>query len=189
MDREGRETVPDRDRADEAADEVCIGRVAGVHGLKGELKVDLEVDPDAITRVTRVWLRWPERDDVTLTVLRMREVTANTRPGVPRVLLQSTELADRSAAERLPRDAEVWALAPEVPPREPGLHDTVGFSVVTVAGDAVGTVVGVEGVAQLRLVIERSAGDEVEIPAVEPILVELDFENQRIVVDPPEGLL
>lgn len=67
--------------------------------------------------------------------------------------------------------------------------DLVGCSVVTGDGGNVGTVSGViAGPSQDLLQIETASGERL-VPIVKEIVVEVDTDKKRIVLDPPEGLL
>lgn len=66
-------------------------------------------------------------------------------------------------------------------------HDLVGCALVTAAGDEVGEVSRVvPGAAQDLLVV---GAEEKLIPMVKDIVISVDIEGRRIVIDPPEGLL
>ncbi|HEX7880081.1 MAG TPA: ribosome maturation factor RimM, partial [Candidatus Eisenbacteria bacterium] len=67
--------------------------------------------------------------------------------------------------------------------------DLIGLAVVTAGGEPVGTLTAVyPGAGHDVYGVERE-GREVLIPAVEPIVVELDMDARRLVIDPPDGLL
>jgi 16S rRNA processing protein RimM len=70
------------------------------------------------------------------------------------------------------------------------VEDLVGCAVVSDTDGPVGRVTNVEtGSAQDRLVCETSDGRRGEIPLVAEIVLDVDLETRRIVVDLPAGLI
>jgi 16S rRNA processing protein RimM len=68
-------------------------------------------------------------------------------------------------------------------------HHLVGLDAVSVAGEALGTITGVDpGGAQSLLVVRRGRR-EFLVPYVPEIVREVDLESGRVVLDPPRGLL
>ena len=82
-----------------------------------------------------------------------------------------------SSEKRQLEEAEYWA------------DDLRGCHVVTAAGEPVGTAREVlPGTAHDLLVVDTPAGERL-VPMVKAIVVSVDLEARRIVLDPPEGLL
>ena len=98
-------------------------------------------------------------------------------------------VADRTAAEALV-GAEVLARPEDLGDPGEGRHwwaDLEGLPVVTVTGEAVGTVTGLYETGGVDvLVVEGERGEKL-VPLAP--YVEVDRDGRRIVVDPPEGLL
>lgn len=68
-------------------------------------------------------------------------------------------------------------------------HELEGCSVEDVSGAPVGTVSGVvPGTAQDLLAIAAPTGERL-VPIVKDIVVAVDIQARRVVIDPPEGLL
>jgi 16S rRNA processing protein RimM len=98
-------------------------------------------------------------------------------------------VADRTAAEALV-GAEVMAPREDLGDPGEGRHywaDLEGLPVVTVAGDAVGTVTGLYETGGVDVLVVTGDRGEKLVPLAP--YVEVDREGRRIVVDPPEGLL
>jgi 16S rRNA processing protein RimM len=98
-------------------------------------------------------------------------------------------VADRTAAEALV-GSEVLAPREDLGDPGEGRHfwaDLEGLPVVTVAGDAVGTVTGLYDTGGVDVLVVTGERGEKLIPLAP--YVEVDRERRRIVVDPPEGLL
>jgi 16S rRNA processing protein RimM len=119
-----------------------------------------------------------------------RLVVASSRSHGTRFLVRFEGVDGREAAEDL-RGA-LYIEAAEVRSLEPGEyweHDLVGADVMHLDGSAIGRVSTIEaGPGQDRLIVETPAGDQM-IPFVGEIVVEVDLQARRVVVDPPEGLL
>ena len=105
-----------------------------------------------------------------------------------RFLVKFSGSDSREGAERLRgpiyvRSEDVRELAAD----EYWPHDLVGCEVVTTSDREVGTVARVvPGAAQDLLVV---GADELLIPMARAIVVSVDTDARRIVIDPPEGLL
>jgi 16S rRNA processing protein RimM len=135
----------------------------------------------------------PHRFDPGATLLHedgRRLVVAASRSHRTRFLVRFEGLEGREAAESL-RGA-LYIDSDEARRLEPGEfweHELVGAEVLTRDGSLVGRVSAVEaGPGQDRLVVTTSIGERL-IPVVEEIVVEVDRDARRVVVDPPDGLL
>ena len=65
----------------------------------------------------------------------------------------------------------------------------IGSGVETVSGRSLGVVKGLIPAGSSDLLVVEGSGKEYLIPFVEDICVEIDPDNRRIRIDPPEGLL
>jgi 16S rRNA processing protein RimM len=98
-------------------------------------------------------------------------------------------VADRTAAEAWV-GAEVLAQREELGEAGEGRYfwaDLEGLPVVTVSGEAVGSVTGLYATGAADVLVVTGARGERLVPLAP--YVEVDLEARRIVVDPPEGLL
>lgn len=171
-----------------AAGGVALGLVVGAHGLRGEIRVRALADDDNLCRVPRVRLGHsegdPEADEYEV------ERVGSGRSGEVRMSLAG--VTSREAAETLrgrlvlARSADLEAL----PPGEYYGYELIGCRVEDQDGRAIGEVKGIWGTgAPDVLVIESEGGEEHLIPAAEALLLEVDVEGRRIVVDAIPGLL
>jgi len=113
-----------------------------------------------------------------------------------RLLVSFAEVDDRTGADGL---RGIWLTidAAEVPlPQDPDEfhdHQLTGLTVVTVAGEVVGTVTDVRHTGQDLLAVTPAPGTsrrtEVLVPFVAAIAVEVDVAGGKLVIDPPPGLL
>ena len=168
---------------------LVVGRILRPHGLRGELSVEVRTDdPEQRFAVGSV-LGTDPAEAGPLTV-------AASRWHSGRLLVSFAGVADRTDAESL-RGAWLTIAAADVPPPEnpDEFHDhqLTGLSVVTVSGELVGTVTDVLHHGQALRAVTPADGtsrrDEVLVPFVAAIAVEVDLAGGRHVIDPPPGLL
>jgi 16S rRNA processing protein RimM len=110
-----------------------------------------------------------------------------------RPLIFFAEVPDRNAAEEM-RGLLLWVDSATIPaPEDPDEfydHQLVGLSVVTVSGDAVGSLARIDhGPGSDMLVVRKTDGTTALVPFVRPIVPTVDIAGGRIVIDPPDGLL
>ena len=159
------------------ADHVEIGVVARAHGIRGELRVHLH-NPDSTAL---------ERAGEILIGGGRHEVQA-ARPVAGAYLVKLADVPDRTAAEGLRgQPVAVRREDLDLDEGEVLLADLVGCRVELPDGTPWGTIHHVEPGSQDRLVIHH--GDlERLLPVVDELIVEIDTDARRVVVDPPEGI-
>lgn len=166
---------------------IAVGAIRRAHGVRGEASVELLTDSAArFEELGRVFLVDPKRATV------LESAVTSVRPHGERALVRLEGIASPEEVSRF-RD---WTI--EIPQDEARaldqdeyfLHDLIGLEVVDREGNAIGRVVdALEGVAQLLLRVETSAGLRFEVPFVEALCPEVDLEQRRLTVDLPEGLI
>jgi 16S rRNA processing protein RimM len=158
-------------------DRVEIGVVARAHGVRGELRIALH-NP-ASTALDRA---------ETLFVGGRELAVESVRPVQGAALVLVAGVDDRDKADALRgQPVAVARDAIELDEEEFLLIDLVGCRVELRDGTGWGVVAAVETGPQDRLVIHD--GDiERQLPVVDELLVDIDLEARRLVVDPPEGL-
>ena len=168
--------------------QLVVGRVGRPHGLRGEVTVEVRTDDPAQRFMAGTSLDTVPPDRGPL-------IVADTRWHSGRLLVRFAGHEDRSAAEAL-RDTVLAIdsdrLAPLADPEEFYDHDLIGLTVVTVAGEHVGSVADVLHHGQDTLLIDGSGsrrGAEILIPFVAAIVPDVDVAAGRLVIDPPPGLL
>ena len=166
---------------------VTVGRIARAHGRRGEVIVDAQTDfVEARFGVgAEVHVLRPGGPS------RLRITSMRLQKGRPVVGLEGVESMDD--AEALAGD-ELRIPASARPPLPEGSYYTsalVGCEVRTGTGRTVGTVVDVQEAGGTSRLLVRSAGaeDEIDIPLVDPICVDVDTTARRVVIEPPDGLL
>ncbi|MEP6754233.1 MAG: ribosome maturation factor RimM [Chthonomonadales bacterium] len=158
----------------------AIGRIVGVFGIKGEMKVMPETNhPAQFESLKEVCLRRGSSAQ-TFKVRRVRFHKG--------MALMSVTGINRIEDVELWRGAFVQIKREEAAPLDEGSYfttDLVGLNVVTVDGREIGPVDKVLHYPAQDLL---KVGDAL-IPAVKPIVVEVDLVKKRILIDPPMGML
>jgi 16S rRNA processing protein RimM len=168
--------------------ELLVGIVTRVHGLRGELVVDVRTDSPAERFATGAQLRARRTGgpDGVLTV-------TVARPHSGKLLVRFAEAPDRDAAEALRGTQlliDVDALAPPADPDEFHVHQLQGLRAELADGTAVGTVRDVvHGPGGELLVLARPQLPDALVPFVAAIVPTVDVAAGRLVLTPPEGLL
>lgn len=169
---------------------VQVGFVFRAHGMEGELKVNPEHtdDPARFEELDTVYLGRTPRAVTRHEIASVRY--QETKRGTT-VILGLADVASRSDAEAVIKQKVFADEADlELADDEIFIHDLVGLSVVTEAGETLGTVANyMEMPAQDVFVVRRPEAGEAMIPAVEDFIVDIDLDGGRLVVRPIEGLL
>lgn len=159
-----------------ADERVAVGLVRGLHGLRGAVRI--EVLSDEPERFAVGSVLYAEGNDLPLTV-------SWTGPAKPGLLVRFDGLPTRESVEHL-RDRYL-EVVPEAPLPEGTWywHQIRGLAVSTIAGEDLGTVVDVfrAGGGEVYVVRGGRLG-EIMVPAVRSVVVELDPDAGRLVIDP-----
>ena len=166
-------------------DLLLIGRVARAHGNRGQVIVNPETDfAEERFKVGQTLLVGPEDS---AEPRRIREVRFHQ--GRPIVALDGIDTMN--AAEAL-AGAELRMRAAEMAPLPAGTfrhHELIGCEVLDQHDHVIGRVTAVEGPTERSQLVVAGTHGEVLIPLVEGICVSVEPSLQRIVIDPPEGLV
>jgi 16S rRNA processing protein RimM len=167
---------------------LTIGLVAGAHGLRGELKVViLTDDPYRFGLLDRILLGQEDESPAARKI-------EGFRLHKGRALLRVEGCHDRTAAEAL-RGYLVQIPREEALPLEEGEfyeHQVLGLEVLTVSGDHLGEVVEIiyTGANDVYVVRPTDAnGPDILVPALEDVVLDIDPDAGRLVVELPEGLV
>jgi 16S rRNA processing protein RimM len=167
---------------------LIIGQVVGAHGVRGELKVQiLTEDARRFGLLKQVFIGLEDEEPVAWPL-------EGYRLHVGRALLKLRGCDDRSAAAAL-REYLVQVPREEAIPLEEGEyfeHQILGLEVWTAAGELLGEVVDVLYTAANEVYVVQGPNltrRELLIPAIEDVVLEVDLEAGRLVVELLEGLL
>ncbi len=164
----------------EAPGRLLAGEIGKPHGLMGEVYVvPISDDPRRFKR------------GATLIHEDGRELVVETaRTHGNRFLVKFQAVNERDEAESLRGAVYVPADdARELDQDEYWPHELQGCAAVLKSGEPVGDIVRVvPGAAQDLLALETARGERL-VPVVKEIVVEVDINRRRVVIDPPPGLL
>ncbi len=154
---------------------LIVGRIVGVHGLKGEVKVELHTD-------------FPERFQPGAVMYLGEELTpvklVSARPHKGRLLVGLEGVEGRPAAEELRGE---WLYIPEEEAHELEegvywIHDLMGLAVQTEEGRPLGVikdvlVTGANDVYVVKTQEDVNQGRDLLIPAIADVVQEVDLER------------
>jgi 16S rRNA processing protein RimM len=160
-----------------------VGKIVGAHGVRGEVKVSLLTDnPERFRPGTRLFLE-SEEGPTPVEVI-------SVRPHKGMMLVKLGAVPDRTAAELLQ-----WRrlLIPEVEAmplaeHENYAHDLIGLRVETVTGEALGEVREILFAPANDVYVVSGLRGELLLPALRDVVLSVDLEVGRMVVQVPDGL-
>ena len=163
---------------------VLIGKIVGIHGLKGTNKLRSYAESLSVFSPGRSIL---VRD------LRGREASYEihwVKPHTGNPLVSFKGIANRDQAKTL-IGAELFIPQSELPELDEDTYywyDLIGIEVVTMTGESLGRIESIIETGSNDVYIVKSNEKEVLIPALESVVLEIDLEHKRMQVDLPEGL-
>src|SRR6266853_218005 len=162
---------------------VCVGAVAGAHGVRGAVKIkSFTATPEDVAGYG------PLEDESGERRFSLRLV--GTGKGV--VIGHLSGIADRNQAEAA-RGLRLYLPRAALPPTEEDEYyhaDLIGLEAVLTDGTPVGAVRAVHDFgAGDTLEIARPKGPPVVVPFTRAVVPTVDLAAGRLVVDPPPGLL
>jgi 16S rRNA processing protein RimM len=162
-----------------------VGWVKSAHALKGELYVQLHAE-------SADWLSDVEWLSIGLVAESAKQWTiVRAKPFKQGLIVALDGLTDRTPAEAL-KGHKVWvdsSLLISSPGEPVFLNQLLNFRVFD-KGHPIGIVVGFStNTAQDLLNVDRGDGSVALVPLVDAYILSIDFDNQSIQLDLPEGLL
>lgn len=156
---------------------ILLGRITGVFGVRGELKIESWTDPRLAIFRYQPWTL--VRDGVSSPLAGVRgrnhgQALVASIPGID----------DRDRAQEMV-GFEISVPRSALPPPKAGEYywvDLEGLAVATVEGVALGTVSHLLDTGANHVLVVQGDRERL-IPFVEPYLVSVDFDMRRIVVD------
>lgn len=165
---------------------LVIGEIIGAHGLRGEVKVALETSfPDRFQRLTSVLIGPGDGKAYRNYRLMSWRLHKNN------ALLTLADITDRTTAEEM-RGQFVAIPADEAMPLaedEYYVHQIEGLQVYTDEGEHLGKVTEVIFTGANDVYVVRSAaGEEVLLPAINDVILDINLDQERMTVKLLEGL-
>jgi 16S rRNA processing protein RimM len=166
---------------------LAVGQVAGAHGVRGELKVDiLTDDPHRFGRLRQVYVGYEDQEPTPM-------LLKGYRLHKGRALLRLVGFDDRAAAQTL-QGLFVYVSREEAIPLEQGEyfeHQILDLEVWTVDGEYLGRVADIIYTGANEVYLIRGTGPglrEILLPAIKDVVLEVDLDAGRLVVRLLEGL-
>ena len=164
---------------------VLIGKIVGVHGLKGTNKLRSYAESLSIFSPGRSIL---VRD------LSGREASYEinwVKPHTGTPLVSFKEIANRDQAKKL-IGAEVYIPQSELPELDEDTYywfDLIGIDVYTRAEKFLGRIESIIETGSNDVYVVKRQEKEVLIPALESVVLNIDLAHKKMIVDLPEGLI
>ena len=173
----------------ESDDWLSVGKIVGVQGLQGELRVNPASDfPERFTAPGPRWLRSRKGSEPT----EIQLIKGRQLPGKSLFVVRFEGIDNRSAAEALVGQ-ELLVSADDRPELEEGefhLLDLMGLEArLNADGPAIGTVNDLISGGNDLLEIITTDGRKLLIPFVETIVPEVQLKEGWLLLTPPPGLL
>ncbi len=169
-------------------DIISIAKIVGTHGLRGTCKIFCYGDgEDVFAAGRKIFLKNAAG------VLASHDVDW-VKPHARTLLLALEGITDRSQAESLV-GCEIMIDKASLPRLAAGTyywHELIGLAVVTIEGRPLGRLTAVMPTGSNDVYVvnsqEDGAANEILIPALKSVIVEVDLAAGRMRVDLPEGL-
>jgi 16S rRNA processing protein RimM len=187
MKRKGIKAILERRKrkAFDHKDEVMIGKIVGVHGIKGEVKIKAE--SDIFERQIKVLDSIPLYRGTKREELQIESI----KPYKDLFIVKFREIGDRSEAEER-IGGEVWidkSKQIELGEDEFYFSDLIGSKVFTEDSKEIGVLKEIlEQPASHILEVEKPDGNKILIPFINQFVKDVDIKNKKIVVSLIEGM-
>jgi 16S rRNA processing protein RimM len=164
-------------------DRMAIGRVLRPHGVRGELRVEAFSDLiRSLQPSSEVFIGESEAHSTVLSI----------RPHRKQYLIRLEGCSDRTDAERY-RNQEILisvADAAELPEGTYFHWQIIGLQVYADSGEALGEITEIiETGANDVYVVKKSSGEDLLIPAIEEVILDVNHEQGRIKVHLLPGMM
>jgi 16S rRNA processing protein RimM len=165
---------------------LSVGKIIGAHGIRGNLKLYPYVESLKIFKSGhRIVLRDPNGKEESYAIK-----WGQPYKNVYRLLL--TGIDSRDAAENL-IGSEIFikkSLLPDLESEEHYWFEIIGLEVFQIDDVYLGKIESIlqTGSNDVYVVKNPGTGNETLIPAIQSVVTKIDIENNRMLVDLPEGL-
>jgi 16S rRNA processing protein RimM len=165
---------------------VPVGKIVRTHGLRGALKIFPYGETLGLQKAgAKLYLY------AAAATGRIGLTLAHLRVQGRHWVAQFSEIGDVDAAQRI-LDQEVFvpeALLPLAAEGEYYHYQLIGLRVETAAGEEIGMLRGVIETGSNDVYVIGHASGEILIPALAEVILEVDLQGGRMIIEPPEGLL
>ena len=165
-------------------DALQIGKIMGVHGMKGYLKVySFAESTDPFDPGKQLTMKCPDGESKTVTV-----VESLPYKNFLRIALEG--ITDRTSAEIL-IGAGLYIDRSELPEPEAGRWywcDLIGLEVYQTDGLYLGRIENLFETGSNDVLVVKQGETEILIPVIESVVRSVDLEEKMVTVDLPEGL-
>jgi 16S rRNA processing protein RimM len=175
----------DKGSGDEVASEpefLVVGRILRPHGVRGELRMQVITDyPERLAEREMLYVGPTHEPHRLIGVRSHHHLT----------LLKFEGVTDREAADAY-RDMLVYVSMADAVPLEPGefyLFQLVGLRVITADGQELGRVVDVLETGANDVYVVRGETDEMLLPDIPEVVLDVDVEAGQMQVQLIEGLI
>lgn len=170
----------------ENKEHVLIGKIVGVHGLKGTSKIRSFADSPSLFKTGRVLLARTKGNGPD----RHLEIDW-AKPHTGTVLISFRGITGRNQAEAL-IGSELFVLKEALPDLDEGAHywfDLIGIKVYTIEREYLGQIESIIETGSNDIYVVKDGPNEVLVPALGTVVVDIDIGRRRMQVDLPEGLV
>ena len=158
---------------------ILVGRIVGLHGVAGEVKLESYTEPRTRIFSYQPWLLSSPAGDREISGCKGREQGKGMVAELPGI-------ADRDSAAALV-GSEIWVARSVLPKAKPGQYywfDLEGLEVINIEGVALGRVSHLISTGANDVLVARLGDRERLIPFIDDDFVKsVDLEAQRIIVD------
>ncbi len=181
-DSKGARPSPERRAGAEQGRFLAIGEAAAPHGVQGYLRVRLLTDfPERFKRLRRVYVGEEHHpyDVARARVLPgqvLLKLVGIDSPEAARALAHRLIYVPEEEAVPLPEDQYYW-------------YQIIGLEAWTPDGRFLGKVVDILTTGSNDVYVVQGPQGEVLVPAIEDVVVAIEIENGRLIVQPMEGML
>lgn len=165
-----------------------VGKIVGAHGVNGNLKVYSYAESVSVFKPGSLILA------IHAGKIENHFAIKWAKPHGKSILLSFKGIEDRNTAETL-IGAELFIERTALPELEEGIYywaDIIGLSVFTTDNQYIGRVESIMATGSNDVYVVKDTNkennNETLIPAIESVVLEIDFEHKRIRVNLPEGL-
>ncbi len=162
---------------------VAVGKVVRTHGIRGAIKVLAYGETLGEMEAGEKLFSIEDKGQRQLTLVRLN-------PHQRVLIVEFEEIGSIDQAQALTgKDLFIdKGRLPRLPSGEYYHFQLIGLSVQTKDGKALGTLSAVLETGGNDVYVVEREGQELLIPAIEEVIVEVDLLNGRLIVDLPEGL-